>query len=198
MTTQAGRDSDPGDPNAAATPVGRDAVAAAVLSAAADLYAERGPAATSIRDVAERAGVNHGLVFRHFGAKDALVAAVLNHLAAESESAIGDAGAGAGGADPRLRRHWIVLARCLLDGYPVGAMQDRFPVVSRLIEQTPRAGRADGALALDVAHAVAFRLGWELFAPFLRAAAGLDALSEDELDAAVDERVRRLLLAGGD
>lgn len=172
--------------------MGRDAVAAAVLSAATELYAERGPAATSIRDVAERAGVNHGLVFRHFGAKDALVAAVLNHLATESEAAMADPT----DADPRLRRHRIVLARCLLDGYPVDRLQERFPVVNRLIEQAPAAGRDPATLALDVAHAVAFRLGWELFAPFLRAAAGLSGLSATELDAAVDEQVRRFLTAG--
>ncbi|MCV7113486.1 helix-turn-helix transcriptional regulator, partial [Mycolicibacterium setense] len=49
------------------TPTGREEVAAAVLEAAADLFAERGPAATSIRDIAARSKVNHGLVFRHFG-----------------------------------------------------------------------------------------------------------------------------------
>ncbi|MGW5311198.1 helix-turn-helix domain-containing protein [Nocardia thailandica] len=196
MTTPAGRDSAPGDPNSATPPVGRDAVAAAVLTAATELYAERGPAATSIRDVAERAGVNHGLVFRHFGAKDALVAAVLNHLADESASALGDPDPT--GTDPRLRRHWIVVARCLLDGYPVGRMQERFPVVRRLIEQTPAAGRAPDTVALDVAHAVAFRLGWELFAPFLRAAASLSALSDADLDAAMNVQVGRFLTGGRD
>lgn len=52
-----------------------------MLEAAADLFAERGPAATSIRDIAARSKVNHGLVFRHFGAKEQLVGAVLDYLA---------------------------------------------------------------------------------------------------------------------
>ena len=47
---------------------------AAVLESAADLFAERGPAATSIRDIASRSKVNHGLIHRHFGNKDRLVA----------------------------------------------------------------------------------------------------------------------------
>ncbi|EUA92019.1 bacterial regulatory s, tetR family protein [Mycobacterium ulcerans str. Harvey] len=51
-----------------------------MLEAAADLFAERGPAATSIRDIAARSKVNHGLVFRHFGAKEQLVGAVLDYL----------------------------------------------------------------------------------------------------------------------
>ena len=46
----------------------------------ADLFAERGPAATSIRDVAKRAAVNHGLIHRHFGSKERLVGAVLAYL----------------------------------------------------------------------------------------------------------------------
>lgn len=61
-------------------PTGRAEVAAAILEAATELFAERGPAATSIRDIAARAGVNHGLVFRHFGTKEQLVGAVLDHL----------------------------------------------------------------------------------------------------------------------
>lgn len=51
-----------------------------MLRSAADLFAERGLAATSIRDIAARSRVNHGLIHRHFGSKDALVAAVLDHL----------------------------------------------------------------------------------------------------------------------
>src|SRR5438045_9506246 len=61
-------------------PTGRAEVAAAVLEAAADLFAERGPAATSIRDIAARSRVNHGLIHRHFGSKHSVVAAVLDHL----------------------------------------------------------------------------------------------------------------------
>ena len=63
-------------------PTGRDEVVAAILDSAAEMFAERGPAAASIRDIAARAHVNHGLVFRHFGTKEQLVAAVLDHLAA--------------------------------------------------------------------------------------------------------------------
>src|ERR1700753_2127764 len=52
----------------------------AVLDAAIELFAERGPAGTPIRDLATRSGVNHGLCYRHFGTKDQLVAAVLDRL----------------------------------------------------------------------------------------------------------------------
>ncbi|RMI33323.1 TetR/AcrR family transcriptional regulator [Nocardia stercoris] len=171
-------------------PTGRDAVSTAVLTAATELFGERGPTATSIRDIAERAGVNHGLVFRHFGAKQALVGAVLNHLAAESADALTGPDPA---SDPRLRRHWTVLARCILDGYPVGELQDRFPVIAHGVAMVRERGADERTAALTVAHAAAFRLGWEMFRPFLRAAAGLTEMSETELDRSIDRRLEQLL-----
>ena len=47
-----------------------------VLEAAAEVFAERGPAA-SVDEIARRAGVGHGTVFRRFPTKDSLVAAVM-------------------------------------------------------------------------------------------------------------------------
>ncbi|MYW89924.1 helix-turn-helix transcriptional regulator [Amycolatopsis rubida] len=52
----------------------RDATAtkAALLDAAAELFADRGFDRTTVRDIANRAGVNQALLFRYFGSKDAL------------------------------------------------------------------------------------------------------------------------------
>src|SRR4029077_13951178 len=47
-----------------------------ILAAAADAYAELGPDVT-IDEIARRAGVGHGTVFRRFPTKDALRAAVI-------------------------------------------------------------------------------------------------------------------------
>lgn len=47
-----------------------------ILGAAADAYAEVGPDVT-MDEIARRAGVGHGTVFRHFPTKDALRAAVI-------------------------------------------------------------------------------------------------------------------------
>jgi AcrR family transcriptional regulator len=57
----------------------RDANAsrAALLDAAAELFAEHGYDRTTVRDIAGRAGVNQALLFRYFGSKDALFAAVI-------------------------------------------------------------------------------------------------------------------------
>ncbi len=60
---------------------GRDEVKDALIEAAAQMLGEVGPRALSVRDVAQRAGVNHGQVHHCFGGKRALVEAAMRHLA---------------------------------------------------------------------------------------------------------------------
>jgi AcrR family transcriptional regulator len=57
----------------------RDAAAtkAALLSAARDLFTERGYEQTTVRDIAARAGANQALLFRYFGSKDAVFQAAM-------------------------------------------------------------------------------------------------------------------------
>lgn len=54
------------------------ATRSAILQAARDLFAEKGYAATSTRDVAAAAGLTHGSVYHHFRTKRALFAEVVN------------------------------------------------------------------------------------------------------------------------
>ncbi len=51
-----------------------------VLDAAAELYAERTIAGTTVQAVAERADVSRGTVLNHFGGTDGLLEAVLDHV----------------------------------------------------------------------------------------------------------------------
>ncbi len=66
---------------------------ARILAAARDVFAEKGPGA-STDEVAERAGVAIGTVFRHFPAKQALLQAImkdlLSRLAQEAATLIAD------------------------------------------------------------------------------------------------------------
>ncbi|MDK0521179.1 TetR/AcrR family transcriptional regulator [Streptomyces sp. ML-6] len=48
-----------------------------LLEAARDLFAERGYEATTVRSIAERAGVNQALLFRYFGSKQGLLTEVV-------------------------------------------------------------------------------------------------------------------------
>jgi AcrR family transcriptional regulator len=161
----------------AGTPLGRAEVVAAVLESAADLFAEQGPAATSIRDIAARSRVNHGLIHRHFGSKDGLVGAVLDHLgqqlaellAADADgSRIGDA------VDRQLR----VIARTSLDGYSIGELQKRFPTMELLLETVRARHSTELGARLAAAHTIALQLGWCLFGDFLRASTGLEDLDD--------------------
>lgn len=155
-------------------PAGRDAVVAALIHAAAEEFAERGFESASIRAIATRARVNHGLVHRHFGSKAQLLTAVLGDL---SEKVARDLAAGSRPDAVRgeaTRLFLLVLARSLLDGADV-AGQTRHPVMEWAISQAvERTGADPSAVRVGVAQSMALDLGWLLFEPFLVGAAGLD------------------------
>jgi len=54
-----------------------------LIAATAELLGEIGPRTVSVRAIAERAGVNHGLVHHYFGGKDALLQAAMERLVHE-------------------------------------------------------------------------------------------------------------------
>ena len=176
----------------ARTPLGREEVVAAVLGSAADLFAERGPSATSIRDIAAHSRVNHGLIHRHFGTKDQLVGAVLDYLARHLADLLAqDADGGHIGAavDRQLR----VIARVSLDGYQIGQLQRRFPTMELLLEAVKSRHSTDQGARLAAAHTIALQMGWCLFGDFLRASTGLDDLDDRTFARSVGEMVARIL-----
>ena len=60
---------------------GADAVKAALIEAAAARLGEAGPSSVSVRDVARRAGVNHGQIHHYFRGKRGLLVAAMRKLA---------------------------------------------------------------------------------------------------------------------
>ena len=159
-------------------PRGRDAVVAALLEAAGRELAARGVTGVSIRSVAAAAGVNHGLVHRHFGSKDGLVAAVLDDLAQRiADRTAADPGwpfalDGAGADDELLDRFVRVLARSLLDG-DGRVLQHHHPTMAALVARLRDRGLDEDAARLGSAQVAALTLGWLLFEPFLEASADL-------------------------
>lgn len=167
-------------------------MAAAILEAATDLFAERGPAATSIRDIAARSNVNHGLVFRHFGTKEQLVGAVLDHLGANLSMLLGTDTPPAV-LEKSLDRQMRVMARTVLDGYPAGQLQKRFPNIATLLDGVRPLYDDDVKARLAVANALALQFGWRLFAPILRSATGIEELTDAEIRQATGAEVQRIL-----
>lgn len=176
---------------------GKAAAREALIEAAADLLAEQGD--VSVRAIAAKAGVNHGLVHHYFEGKDGLRSAVLDHLAAGQASRLGDVDMNdpVALAQAAMRvarddhRFFRILARALLDGGVPGPMQSAYPVVRRLVGTLEREGVAQAKQRVAEGIAVAF--GWMLFEPWIRAATGLStAESSRVLDDVLETHTRAL------
>lgn len=179
----------------AGAPLGREEVVAAVLMSAAELFAERGPAATSIRDIAAHSRVNHGLIHRHFGTKDRLVGAVLDYLARHLADLLAEEADGAR-VGAAVDRHLRVIARVSLDGYQIGELQRRFPTMEILREAVTSRHATEEAARLAAAHTIALQMGWCLFGGFLRASTGLEDLDDRTFARSVGETVAKILQPG--
>ena len=194
----------------------RAATEEAILLAAEQVFAQRGFDGTSVREVAECAGVTHALVHRYFGTKDDLYKAVL----ARNEDVIRDAAAGVDGltqaAALMLREglaHHRPYLRLIVDsalrGVPFESTVVRFSATERLIELAGRVAR-DGAQAvtpdddavatdaettgrLAVVLAVTLYLGWAAAGHWVVAAGGLRDVDEETLTAALERAVTILL-----
>jgi AcrR family transcriptional regulator len=123
-----------------------------ILAAAADAYAEVGPDVT-IDEIARRAGVGHGTVFRRFPTKDALRAAVirarLGELLDRANELLESPDAGsalesfiwlAAESCRRDRAFFEGIERCSCFAEVSEAKQELHETVDRLIRRAQRAG----------------------------------------------------------
>lgn len=169
--------------------VGRDAVVEALLEAAEAEFLDVGVAAASVRRIARRAQVNHGLVHRHFGSKGGLVTAVLERLATQTADAFdrGDQPPEVLDLASPFGRHLRLLARAALDNVDMRSLQSSHPVAERLVERLRRDGLAEDEARRAAAHTMALAFGLQLFGPFIFDATGADetAVRQDLARAAV-------------
>lgn len=170
-------------------PKGREAVQAALVRAAADVLAEHGPRSASVRDIAHRAGVNHGQVHHYFGGKDALIRAAMAHLAAE-HAANASVRAGGGPIPPPLTlgeddRYWQAIIRLVLDGHLDVArieVDEGVSVPRRALQALAEAKglpEADTDLKVRVAASVVLQLAWVALEEF---AFAVTDVADDEQD----------------
>ena len=184
-------------------PRGRDAVVEAVCKAAAELFAERGPAAVSSRDIAARAGVNYGLIHRHFGSREELQRQVMTRLATDLAIAFEEGRSSGRSPLATLAEHPTysrALARAALDGEDLASLQDEHPVIedfmSRLKARSQE-GEDDLTDRMSVAFVTAALLGWTVFAPFLRSALDLEDVDDAVMNAGLGEALVRVFRRNG-
>lgn len=166
-------------------PAPEDLTAKARLrDAALRLFSERGIEATSVRDIADVAGVSGGLVRHHFGSKEALRDAcdayALAQLVRFKEQAV-SGGQGAGpeflpATEPVLLRYFV---RSMLDGSP--SAREMFSQMVDLAEDWLAANHADGIADRHAYGAVlvAMELGALMLREQLSAALGADVLGPE-------------------
>ncbi|HVW90052.1 MAG TPA: helix-turn-helix domain-containing protein [Gaiellaceae bacterium] len=143
-----------------------------ILEAAADAFAELGPD-VAIDEIARRAGVGHGTVFRRFPTKDALRAAVIRaHLGellerAREFAASEDAGTAldefvwyAAAVLRRDRALFEGVEKCSFDDEVTATKQELHDVVNKLIRRARKAGAIRRELdAQDVGALVGAAIG---------------------------------------
>jgi AcrR family transcriptional regulator len=177
--------------------------AESILDAAEALFAERGFAGTTLRDVAERVGVRIPSLYNHFESKDALSGAVLQRgiqpvlelLNQVLEANRGDAPDSASVVEPilaLLEQHpnlpRLIQYETLAGGERLRPILQRsiapvFESAKQLIERSPGAPSWEPEqiplLVLALYHAVA---GYFTIAPLYAQLAGEDLLARDALD----------------
>jgi AcrR family transcriptional regulator len=168
-----------------------------------ELFALHGPAAVSVRQIAGRAGVNHALVFRHFGSKEGLVRAVWERAAEELAghvvgvpdyqgfTALSEALA-------ESETIWRLIARAILDGEIEAFAAHSYRFVDAMVWATARgqeAGMVEARIhpRLIVAMVCAMGLGWLVFHPVLMPLLGLPPREPEEQRYALRTAVVRLL-----
>ncbi len=178
----------PGPKREPGAPVGPEEVRAAVIDAAADLFARRGVHAVTLRDVAAAADVQLTLIGRYVGKRDDLIRAVYDDVAAElAEEII---------AHPLQRLRWGVespagrwaalLVHHSLEGSgpPLGAPN---PVLALATTFEEAFGQDPRSAQMRAAQVTAIALGWRLLEDFLLEAAELPEVdrerARDELTA---------------
>ncbi|UDY37550.1 TetR/AcrR family transcriptional regulator [Dermatobacter hominis] len=157
-------------------PSGPDEVRRAVLHAAAVLFAEEGVGEVALRDIAERAQVNLGLINRYIGTRDDLIRAVFADLTEQLVAEIHETPTGPRGFEPdTVMGRWTRVLAHLVIVDPDAAIEiGARPVreMTSVIEDVY--GQDADAARLRSAQFMASAIGWRLFETYLIRAAELD------------------------
>jgi AcrR family transcriptional regulator len=169
-----------------------------ILVAATELFGTLLPRDVTVRDIAERAGVQHSLVHRHFTTKDRLLAEVVARAIAGYAETVARADDPAEAFVDGMRHiaqqpaGFLALAGARIGREQPEHAQQTFPGADLHRKKLQDAG-VDGAVDAGVVTvaAMAFAAGWALFEDWWIAAAGVD--DRDVARAQVTDILRRLV-----
>ena len=170
--------------SAQARVTGKEAVMQAVVEAACELMAEKQPSQLSIREIAREAGVNHGLIHRHFGSKQNLISHVVAHIDTEMRETAGRDGdfqraftlaTELATADARF---WKIVARLILDGYGELLQTDQTSYLRDLRDLATKEYGSSETLGLSLDESlymlIALGLGHEMFGDYISQSMGVE------------------------
>src|SRR3954466_11 len=114
--------SDPAHPRSAQTAIGGRKAAGdradkreAILAAALELFVERGFYGTAVPEIADRAGVGAGTIYRYFESKEALVNAIYRELKLQFSRAVLEEFPATAPTREQFRALWTRMAKFALD-----------------------------------------------------------------------------------
>lgn len=201
-SNRAGRRTTRASAAGAQRPYGREEVRRALLDAAQRLIAERGPGNVTLREIAEAAGVNFGLVYQYLGTRDEVLREVYQAVARRSAAQLEQIHDVAGAVDALMSAPGTsigrIMAWAILEGdYPADVLgpSPALEHVARLIgghtadEPVTSPGDDDRLLAAFVLVAT---MAWRLFSPIGLTSAGLDPAPDPSRDERVTEWLRQL------
>jgi TetR/AcrR family transcriptional regulator, repressor for neighboring sulfatase len=168
-------------------PRGPAQVQQATIEAAGELFARRGIAAVTVRDVASAAGVNPALVHRYLGGKDEIVRIVLSTLLdrirTDFEALVSpDVTAMPDEPEQALIVYQQIVAHLVIEGRNIRDYQTEFPLVRFVIDEIQRqTGVDDQTARIRGAQIFALGLAVRLFSPVLLHAVGFGPEGEEEL-----------------
>jgi AcrR family transcriptional regulator len=190
-------------------PRGREAVVRALEDAARELFAERVPDDVSLREIADRAGVNFGLVYQYIGTKSQVMQAVYERAIAQAATRMAAAESLEEALDILFRSGDGSAARLVvwfaLHEGENGTGFRASPALTVLTDLAERDARRRGVplsherAQVFAAFTMSVAVGWRLLGPIALASAGLDPAEADQHTDTVRRLVRRTVsdLTGG-
>ncbi|MCX6513179.1 MAG: helix-turn-helix domain containing protein [Actinobacteria bacterium] len=178
----------------------REEVMASILHAAEELLASEGIEQVTLRQIADRAGVQHGLITRHFGTKQELLREVIDRGVKEGLAELRSRDGAFEGSVALLRymqknpAALRVTAQAMINGVSPEVAMSRFPNIAELLRRLEDEGRSIEDARVVAALGNAFVFGVVLLRPWLLASTALEGEDDEALfDAGVLSAMKTLM-----